>query len=50
MAENWMSMAFTFANFSTALTSYREQMSETYRRCLNQMFAETYERLSHDDA
>lgn len=28
-----MSMAFTFANLSTALTSFRDQMSESYSNC-----------------
>jgi hypothetical protein len=28
-----MSMAFTFANLSPALTSFRDQMSESYSVC-----------------
>ena len=45
-----MSMAFTFATLSPALTSFRDQMSESYGVCLHHLFAETYERFSHDEA
>ena len=45
-----MLMAVTFATLSPALASFRDQMSESYGVCLHHLFAETYERFSHDEA
>ena len=42
-----MSMAFTFANLSTALTSFRDQMSESYSVCSWQPVARPSSRPLH---
>ena len=42
-----MSMAFTFANLSTALTSFRDQMSESYSNCSLEPVAHLLSRSLH---
>ena len=37
VAEGWMSMAFAFVNLSPSLAEFRDEMSECYNRCLEQL-------------